>query len=213
MDERSPRRPVALNQHLAGGIGDPDQIVHNDIRTKARRRPISGRITKKGRAEPLVGELRDIRFDEHLRTAVGRNRVERGGLVQHSVASGAVEAARRGEQESRYAGLLGGAGQRHAPEMVDVVRAGFVETPQRIVGQGGEVDDRSKAAQIGRYDVPDVLANRRDGPRLMAEVASLVQIGIEADDGVTGTGENLSHHGADVAVVACDEYLHSSFKM
>ena len=70
--------------------------------------------------------------------------------------------------------------------MVDVVGAGFVEAPERIVRQRRKVDDGVEAAEVGRRDVADVLADRRHRRRLLTEIAAFVEIRVEAGDVVTG---------------------------
>ena len=70
--------------------------------------------------------------------------------------------------------------------MIDVVGAGFVQATERIVRERGEVNDGVEAAKIRRLDVADVLANRRHSGQVGAEVAALVEIGVEPGDVVAG---------------------------
>ena len=81
--------------------------------------------------EVVVIERREVALDEHLRLAVGLHRVEARRLVEPVAADGAVEAARRGEQEARYAGPLGGARQVHRRAVIDRVgAAGGLRSPR-----------------------------------------------------------------------------------
>src|SRR3954470_11459515 len=64
--ERPPGSAVALNEDLAGGIRDADEVVDDDIRAQTRRRAVGGRIPEERRAETIVGELRHLLLDQHL---------------------------------------------------------------------------------------------------------------------------------------------------
>ena len=77
----------------------------------------------------------------------GRNSAR---LVEEVVAVGAVEAARRREDEAADAGLLRRGRDAHRADVVDVEGRRRVEVAERIVRQRGEVDDRVEAVEVGR---------------------------------------------------------------
>lgn len=90
-----------------------DEVVDDDVGTKAARHPVRGGIAQVGGTEVVVGEVGDGVLDTHLRFAVGRDRAEFGCLVEQLVAAAAVQAAGGREQESSDAGRLGGLGEAH----------------------------------------------------------------------------------------------------
>ena len=94
--------------------------------------------------------------------------------------------------------------------VVDVVGELAIEVAERVVRQGGEVDDRVEPAQVVHGHVAQVALDRRDArqARRVAEGAGAVEIDVEADDLVTGGQEFRHEDGADVAEVTGDEDPH-----
>ncbi len=92
--------------------------------------------------------------------------------------------------------------------MVDVVGQLRVEVAERIVRQGGEVDDGLEALEMAGLDVPDVEPDAGDLLPAIPEAARLVEARVEPHHLVTGFQEQRHHDGADVALVAGDQHLH-----
>ena len=208
--ERPPRRPVALDEHFAGRDGVADEAVHDDVGTKARRHAVSSGVPQEYRAEAIGGELGDVAFDEHLGLTVRRDRVERRLFGQQAVVRrDAVQTAGRGEEIPLDAGFTGQTGQPHRRQMIDVVGELRIQVAERIVRQGGEVNHRVEAGELGRLDPAHVGANRRHLRAFAAEGAFLEKIRIQPDDLVTRADEDVHHHGADIAVVTGYQYSHS----
>jgi hypothetical protein len=94
--------------------------------------------------------------------------------------------------------------------VVHVVHQDRTEVTQRIVGEGREVDDRVETGQRVGRDVPDIDVERADVCHLggIAEVAGVVQVGVQADDVVSRLVEHRHQHGADIAAMAGDEDPH-----
>ena len=91
--ERPPRRAVALNRDLTGGVGRGHEVVDHDVGAQARRHAVGRRVAQKRRAEVLVGQGGDIVLHQHLGPAVRRDRVEGGLFVQHRFPGYPVQAA------------------------------------------------------------------------------------------------------------------------
>ena len=108
-------------------------------------------------------------LDRNLGLGVRRDRSEGRLLVEHVVWAGcSVDAARRGEQEPLYAGLLGQASQVDRRAVVDRVRAFGIEIADRIVRQRREMNDGVETRQVGPPNVADVTlddAESAEGPR------------------------------------------------
>ena len=96
--------------------------------------------------------------------------------------------------------------------MVDVVGGLRVEVAERVVADRREVQHRVEAVEVGGLDVADVLAQRGDPGRRVAEHAVLEQVRVEPDDVVAGPLEERDQHRADVAVVAGDEYAQQNLR-
>ena len=92
--------------------------------------------------------------------------------------------------------------------MVDVVGRLRVQIADRVVADGRQVQHRVEADEVLDLDVAHVLADRLDLGRRLAERARGEQIEVQPDHLVAGLLEQGGHHGADVAVVAGDEYAH-----
>ena len=93
--------------------------------------------------------------------------------------------------------------------MVDLVRELGIEIAERVVREIGQVDHRVEAAQLIDRDIPHVLLELRNGYNtLLFERALLEQIGVEAHHFVARFDEDRDHNGADVALMAGDQYLH-----
>ena len=108
-------------------------------------------------------------------------------------------------------GGLGGPREGYRRGGVDVVGAGGVQIPHRVVGEPGEVDHRVEALEIARPDRADVLA---DAPRAGAEgggahVAALEEVGVEPGDRVSPRPEEGHQHRPDIAVVTRYKYAQS----
>jgi hypothetical protein len=208
VDQRSPRAAVALESHLAAGERRAGEVVHDDVGPQTRRRAVGGGVAQVGGAQAVAGELGDARLGHDLALAVGRHGMELGVLVEPSVAAGPVERARGGEQVTRDAGGPGDTREVDGAVRVDRVRGRGVQVPDRVVREGGQVDDRVEAGDVVGAGVADVA-----GPLLVAgrdrpEVAPVVPPGVEADDLVAGPLEERDHHGAEVTPVAGHEYPH-----
>jgi len=93
VDERTPRRAVALNQDVASRESDRDQIVHHHIGAQSGRNTIRGGIAQKRWTEIIVCELGHVALKEHLRHPVRGDRVECGLFSKHLIASNPIKAA------------------------------------------------------------------------------------------------------------------------
>ena len=158
--QRSPRRAVALEAHLARRCRDGCEVVHDDVDPQARRAPVGRGVAQEGRAEPVVGKRREITLGENFRLAVCRH-WRQLGLLGHAPigargARGSIETARRGENEALDRGLLGGSGQVHRALVIYRVGSGAVEGTERIVGKSRKTYDRVVAGEIANLNVPDV---------------------------------------------------------
>jgi len=84
--------------------------------------------------------------------------------------------------------------------VVDVVGDLRVQVPERVVGDGGQVNDRVEAAQVLDADVADVHPQGRHRGGLRPERAALVQRAVQADDLVSSLYQTRDEHGSDIAV-------------
>jgi hypothetical protein len=94
--------------------------------------------------------------------------------------------------------------------MVDVVRELGIEVAQRVVGKGGEMDDRVHALEVGGLHLTHVLLDRVDGFAPGAEGRPPVQVGVETDDLMAGRSQVRGHDSSDVAAAAGDQDPHES---
>ena len=129
MHDRPPRRSVRLEIDEPRGDRPGDKIVENDVEADARRQAVGGRRAQIDRAEAVAGERGDVALGPDLGVAIGRDRVQRAGLVDHVIAGQAVIAARRGEQEALDPGLLGEPGEMHAGAVIDAVGVSGLRLP------------------------------------------------------------------------------------
>ena len=70
------------------------------------------------------------------------------------------------------------------------------------------MDHGVEPAQIVDLDVADVHRSLLVALRLRAEVAAVVPADVETDDLVPGLLQERHQHGADVAAISVDQYLH-----
>src|SRR6266545_1332999 len=206
--EWTPRRSVALDQYVCRRDCVADEAVDDKIRSKPGGEAIGRGVGQIRREEGVVGQRRDLLLCEHLRAAVGRDRVERCVLVEEVLVPLAVETARRREEEARHTGLLRFRGQADGSEVVHVVRRLRAEVAHRVVRDRRQVEDRVEAAEISRRDVADVHPQRLDLCNALVQGAPLVEIRVQADDLMARRLQHRDEHGADVAVVAGDEDPH-----
>src|SRR5262245_57287254 len=92
--------------------------------------------------------------------------------------------------------------------MIDVVGAVGVEIAQRIIRQGGEMDDRVEAGQGILLDFTKIDAERSDVVEPGTEITAREELGIEADHVVAGGPQKRDEHGADVTGVTGDQNSH-----
>ena len=138
--------------------------------------------------------------------AVGRLGCKSGALVERVRARPlAVETAGGEEDEARNAGQLGLLREPRGGDLVDVVRRLRIQVADRVIADGGEVQDGVEALEVGDLDVAYVLADGLDLSRLRPEDARGEQIRVESDDLVAGPLGERDQDGADVAVVAGDK--------
>ena len=91
---------------------------------------------------------------------------------------------------------------------VDVSVSHGIKSPERIVREPGQVDDRVEAGEVGGPHIADV-ANAPDNPLgARAEVTATVEVGVEASDVVPAGGEERPEHRPDVAEMSGDEDSH-----
>src|SRR2546427_9570240 len=77
MHQRPPRGPVALDHDLARSTRKAHKVVNHKIDSQTRGDAIGGGVAKKGRAEIVVCELRDILLGTDLGLSVRCDGVER----------------------------------------------------------------------------------------------------------------------------------------
>ena len=86
--------------------------------------------------------------------------------------------------------------------MVDVVGDLRIQVTQRVVGKGGQMDDRLESLQVPPLNVPEVDSELRHRLNPWRERAFLKQVAVETHHVVTGA-QQPGHHGrADVAFVS-----------
>src|SRR3546814_7388592 len=69
--------------------------------------------------------------------------------------------------------------------------------------------DGIEILDVLRQEIPDILPDGRNPRRIEgAEGAPLIQVGIDADDVVSGRSQDLGKNAADIAVVAGDQNTH-----
>ena len=95
VNQRSPRRAVALQQHLAGRDGMANEVVDDDVGSQSSRHAIGGGIAKVDRRERLIGQPCELLLDQDFRFAVGGDRVERRRFVEQTITSRPLQTARR----------------------------------------------------------------------------------------------------------------------
>src|SRR5919198_1648276 len=209
VDDRPPRAPVGEEPDPAGRERPADEVVQDDVEAKAWRDTVRGRVAERDGGEAGVRELDEALLGADLRLRVGRERLERGVLVERVVAArGAVHAARRGEDEPRDACLPGDPRQVQGALVVHVVGPRGVQVAERVVRERREVDDGVEPSQIGGAHVAEGPPKLLHPPELRAEIAAAVEERVEADDVVARLGDQRRDDRADVAVVAGDDHLH-----
>lgn len=205
----TPRGAVALQDDPPGGHRPGHQVVEHDVDSQARRDAVGRGVAQHHRREGGVGKLEEGRLELDLGDRVGGDRGERRLLVELRVAPrGTVVRARRGEEKTRHAGLLGQSREPQRTMEIDVVGQLGVEVAERVVRQRPEMDDGIEALEVGPLDFAqiapaDVVVRFR-----RAEAAGLEEAGVEPDDLVTGLLEERYQHGADVTVMSGDENAH-----
>ena len=178
-----------------------------------RRDAIGGRRPQEDRAEAVAGERRDVALGPDLRLAVGGDRIERAGLVDHVLAGAGrscCTTTRTGSASTPA--CLASFGEADAGAMIDVVGEFGVEIAERIVRQRRQMDDRVEAVEIGRRHVAHVLADAPAPATICAAGrigAALIEIAVAADDLVARLQQHRHHHGADVALMAGDQNTHA----
>src|SRR5205823_556490 len=131
------------------------------------------------------------------------------------VGTGAVQAARRREQEPGYPGGLGGARQPHRGAVVDVVGQFGIEVAERVVAQRPEMHHRIRrhlGQLLGRH-VPQVGAQRRYRLRRGTQDAVGEQARVQTDHLVAGGGQPGNQHAAEVSLVAGYENTHVQLQL
>ena len=83
-----------------------------------------------------------------------------------------------------------------------------VEVPHGVVRDRGKVDDRVDVAQVRRHGVADVPHPLLVPVDLRPEVAPLVPVAVQPDDGVPGRLEHGHEDRSDVTAIAGDEAAH-----
>ena len=115
-------RAVGLEQHVVGGDRVPDEVVDDHVGADARRQAVRGGVPQERGTEVVVREQRDVALAHTFDSPYGVTGLN--AACSSSISppdDGAVEAARRGEQEAGHAGLLRELRQVHARPVVDVV--------------------------------------------------------------------------------------------
>ncbi len=198
VDQRPPRRAVALEPYRARRQRPPDEVVENDVETEAWRDAVGGREPQRHRRELVAREGCQRALAAHLRLGIGREGCKRRGLVDREPgARGAVHAAGRREHEPRDSTGPSQLGEPGGRLVVDGVRQSLVELPDRVVREGREVDNGIEAVNVLFPHVTDVQPNLRRWRR-DSEVAALVQRRVETDHVVAG---RLEHGPRDRAHV------------
>ena len=210
MDQGAPRRAVALDQDFTAQIRVADQAVDHQVRAQLGRGAIGRCIAQVDGRETGVRELRQGRFAADLGFAVWRHRVEFRLFVQHVIrACRPVDRAGGREHEPRHACRLGSTPQNHRGIGVDVIGAGRVDIPHRVVGQAREMNNPVRAVEIGSRDRADILADDPVRARHVRQRAFFEVEGIEAGYLMPAFLEKTNQHGPDIAIVACNKNSHA----
>src|SRR5262249_40486758 len=166
-------------------------------------------ITHRDGCEIVASELEETFFSPDLRFGVRCERTQGRGLSELRVRSGgAIHRARRSEHEAADSGFTCRACQNERPVAVDVFCEVWMEIPERVVRQGGEVDDRIKAPQVGRSYIAHVGNSAAHGTQVCAEIAASKELSIEASHVVAGGSKVRRQNRPNVAMVTRDENFH-----
>src|SRR2546425_4031087 len=94
--------------------------------------------------------------------------------------------------------------------MVDPIGVLGVDVAERVVRQGGKVNDRVEPLEIRGVDIPDVFQERRHGWRWVTEQAVGEQTAVEAGHRHALSLEHWYHDRANVAEVPGHQGLHAT---
>ena len=161
--QRTPRSAVAGHLYLPRRPGQASEIIQDEIKTHAGRGSVGGCVAQKGRREIVIRQGRDVSFDECFALGVRRLRIGFRLLVLELARTGAVDAARRGIDESFYSYFQAFFSKRHGPDMVDLVGKFWVVLPEGIVRQLRQMNHGIHAGDIflGNFSQVFVDARRR----------------------------------------------------
>jgi hypothetical protein len=127
----------------------------------------------------VIRQLGNVLLDHDLGCAVRGHGVKGRVLIQQVVATGAVVAAGRREDESLHAGLLGQLGQLDRCRMVDLEGQTRIQVAQGIVRKAGKMENGVKALHILQGRITNVFADLRYVGDPVTEGAALEKVSIE----------------------------------
>ena len=205
VDDRPPRLAVAEDDDPPVGERGARQVVQDRVEAHPGRQAVDRSVAQEGRREAVAREFPDRLLAPDLGTRVEGPRVERRSFVHRLRAGLAVHDARRREQKATHLGLAREFREPHGRLVVDLLGPGLVQVADRIVRERRQVDHGVEGAQVGRLQVADVLADRRNRYRVAGDRAVVEVAGVEPDDVVAALQQPRRHDRAEVTAVPGDQ--------
>jgi hypothetical protein len=134
--------------------------------------------------------------------------VQLGVFVVHGFAASAVGTARRKHHETTSSSGLTEFGEANSSEMVDVVSELRIEIAEWVVGKCGEMNDSVESLQVFLDKIAKIFAESWNFHGGRAEVAAFEKVGVETHNMVTGSLDEGSRDGADIALVSGEKNFH-----
>ena len=210
MGDRPPGRAVRLDVDPSRCHRPGHEVVQHEIEPDPRADPIGRGGPEIDRAESVAGEFGEALLGPDLADAVGRQRIQRAGLVDEIRAAHPVVRAGGRIDEPLDADCLGQTREAHRSLEIDRVGRVGMEIPERIVREAREMEDRVEPHQVRRLDLADILQDGGHHRHVAAgrEGTPLVEIRVETDDLVTGRTQHRREDGSDIAPMPGYENAH-----
>ena len=211
MDERPPRRAVALEPDRARRVRPRDEVVEHDVEAQARRGSVDRRVAHEDRREAVACELAHAPPQPRPST-------------QRTASAVGAAASRRARRLPRTAPYMSTTTQRRTTTPASFAARASATVPSRLISyvqdelrspsgsfeRAARWTTASKPVEIGGRHVADIEGERRLELGARPEVAAAIEERVEADDVVTRVAQHRREHRADVPVMPCDEDLTAS---
>ena len=172
VDERPPRRAVALQPDRAGRVRPADEVVEDDVEPQTRRDAVDGGVPHRHRRRsPSSASSRSASSARTFDSAYARQRPQRRVLVERGRRRPTAPYMEHDDAKTNrpHARFLRRAGERGgSPSRLMSYVHSALRSPMRVVRECREMDDRVEPAEVRRCDVADVAAQRRDRARRSA---------------------------------------------